>query len=116
MTWPERDPSVVQPAVTTAARPGDPAGARAGAGTVDALPEPVRARLPGAYLLTLRCIAVGATDGEIAAQVGVDESAVRSLVRLATAKLLQIQAELAVAAAPVESDPPASQDRPESGQ
>jgi hypothetical protein len=58
------------------------------------LPDDVSRRLPKAYVTTLELIAEGATDDEVAARVGVDATAVAALVRLATAKLLQVQAHL----------------------
>ena len=56
------------------------------------LPDDVARQLPAAYVTTLELVAEGATDHEVALAVGVDASAVPALVRLATAKLLQVQA------------------------
>lgn len=56
------------------------------------LPDDVARQLPVAYVTTLELVAEGATDDEVALAVGVDASAVPALVRLATAKLLQVQA------------------------
>ena len=58
------------------------------------LPDDVARHLPAAYVRTLELVADGATDDEVAATVGVDASAVPALVRLATAKLLQVQARM----------------------
>jgi len=58
------------------------------------LPADVIRQLPAAYVTTLELVAEGATDDEVAVAVGVDASAVPALVRLATAKLLQVQARL----------------------
>ena len=58
------------------------------------LPDEVTRHLPKDYVRTLELVAEGATDDEVAATVGVDASAVPALVRLATAKLLQVQARL----------------------
>ena len=58
------------------------------------LPDEVSRHLPRDYVTTLALVAEGATDDEVAATVGVDASAVPALVRLATAKLLQVQARL----------------------
>lgn len=58
------------------------------------LPDDVSGLLPRSYVTTLELIADGATNEEVAAQVGVDASAVPALVRLATAKLLQVQLRL----------------------
>ena len=60
------------------------------------LPEEVSRLLPRDYVTTLELVAEGATDDEVAATVGVDASAVPALVRLATAKLLQVQARLEI--------------------
>ena len=58
------------------------------------LPADVVSRLPRAYVTTLELVSEGATDAEVAERVGVDAAAVPALVRLATAKLLQVQARL----------------------
>lgn len=50
--------------------------------------------LPVAYVAALECVANGDSVETIAERAGVDESAVPALIRLATAKLLQIQAGL----------------------
>ena len=58
------------------------------------LPDEIARLLPRDYVATLELVAEGATDDEVAATVGVDATAVPALVRLATAKLLQVQARV----------------------
>jgi len=59
------------------------------------LPGVVSRLLPPSYVTTLECVAAGDSDQVVARRVGVDLAAVPSLVRLAIAKLLDVQASLA---------------------
>lgn len=61
-----------------------------------ALSDAVLRLLPLSYVVALQCVADGDDDDVIAERVGVDPAAVPALVRLATAKLLDVQARLAV--------------------
>lgn len=60
----------------------------------NALSETVIRQLPPSYVVALECIANGDSDDDLAERVGVDLSAVPALVRLATAKLLEVQARV----------------------